>query len=169
MHGAGTFFDARFNDTDQYPIAAKRGAGNTRGTPDKLTPQLAALHFYQLSIPAPKAPAGSYNRPAFERKGNLQRPRQVRDLSRPASLHGAGEQLACTGRDWRRLVPGGPLTDAHVPHGAFGGLWTHQNGGFYHDGRFATLLDVVDHYNAHFNLNLSDQDKKDLMEYLKGI
>ena len=67
MHGAGTFFDARFNDKDQYPVAAKSGSGNTRGMPDKLTAKLAALHFYQLSIPAPKAPAGSYDRPAFER------------------------------------------------------------------------------------------------------
>src|SRR5712672_2615098 len=60
MHGAGTFFDARFTDKDQYPVAAKTGAGNTRGTPDRLTAKLAALHFYQLSIPAPMAPAGSY-------------------------------------------------------------------------------------------------------------
>jgi cytochrome c peroxidase len=49
------------------------------------------------------------------------------------------------------------------------GLWTHQKGGFYHDGRFATLLDVVNHYDAHFKLNLSDANKKDLVEYLKGI
>ena len=41
--------------------------------------------------------------------------------------------------------------------------------GFYHDGRFATLLDVVNHYNTQFNLQLSDTDKKDLIEYLKGI
>jgi hypothetical protein len=45
----------------------------------------------------------------------------------------------------------------------------HQKGGFYHDGRFATLLDVVNHYDAHLNLRLSDADKKDLVEYLKGI
>jgi len=49
------------------------------------------------------------------------------------------------------------------------GLWTHQKGGFFHDGRFATLLDVVDHYNTQFNLNLSDANKKELVEYLKGI
>ena len=41
--------------------------------------------------------------------------------------------------------------------------------GFFHDGRFATLLDVVNHYDAHLKLNLSDADKKDLVEYLKGI
>jgi len=27
MHGAATFFDARFNDKDQYPVSAKSGAG----------------------------------------------------------------------------------------------------------------------------------------------
>jgi hypothetical protein len=67
MHGAGTFFDVRFNDKDQYPVAARTGSGNTRSTPDKSTAKLAALHFYQLSIPAPKPPAGSYNQAAFER------------------------------------------------------------------------------------------------------
>ena len=49
------------------------------------------------------------------------------------------------------------------------GLWTHQKGGFFHDGRFATLLDVVNHYDTQFNLNLSDANKRDLVEYLKGI
>ncbi len=71
MHGAGTFFDARLNDKDQYPVAAKSGAGNTRSTPDKLTSKLAALHFYQLSIPAPMAPPGSYDKAAFERGKTL--------------------------------------------------------------------------------------------------
>ena len=49
------------------------------------------------------------------------------------------------------------------------GLWTHEKGGFYHDGRFATLRDVVDHYNAHFRLQLSDAEAGDLVEYLKSL
>jgi cytochrome c peroxidase len=49
------------------------------------------------------------------------------------------------------------------------GLWTHQKGGFFHDGRFATLLDVVNHYNGFFALGLGDQEKGDLVEYLKSI
>jgi cytochrome c peroxidase len=49
------------------------------------------------------------------------------------------------------------------------GLWSHQKGGFYHDGRLATLIDVVNHYDAFLNLHLSDADKHDLIEYLKGI
>ena len=44
-----------------------------------------------------------------------------------------------------------------------------RGGGFFHDGRFATLLDVVNHYNDNMNLNLSETEKKDLIEYLKGI
>ena len=56
MHGSGTFFDLRFANPDQYPVAAQSGSGNTRGTPDLVTAKLAALQFYQLAIPAPKAP-----------------------------------------------------------------------------------------------------------------
>jgi hypothetical protein len=36
-------------------------------------------------------------------------------------------------------------------------------------GWLGTLLDVVKHYNMQFNLNLSDSQQNDLVEYLKGI
>ena len=49
------------------------------------------------------------------------------------------------------------------------GLWTHMKGGFYHDGRFATLMDVVNHYNDFKKLALTDSEKKDLVEYLKSL
>jgi cytochrome c peroxidase len=49
------------------------------------------------------------------------------------------------------------------------GLWTHAKGGFYHDGRFATLLDVVDHYDSCKSLGLSAAEKNDLVEYLKSL
>ena len=49
------------------------------------------------------------------------------------------------------------------------GLWTHQKGGFYHDGRFATLAEVLEHYDRHFKLQLTDPEKVDLMEYLKSL
>jgi len=45
MHGSGTFFDQRFSDKEQYPVSARTGSGNTRGTPDRVTSKLAALHF----------------------------------------------------------------------------------------------------------------------------
>jgi len=50
-----------------------------------------------------------------------------------------------------------------------GGLFTKEKGGFYHDGRFPTLLDVVNHYNHHNRLNLSSKEKADLVEYLKSL
>ena len=49
------------------------------------------------------------------------------------------------------------------------GLWTHTKGGFYHDGRFATLLDVVDHYDSFQSLGLNSSEKLDLVEFLKSL
>jgi hypothetical protein len=170
MHGAATFVDARFNDKDQYPVSAKSGSGNTRNTPDKTTAKLAALHFYQLSIPAPKAPAGSYDKTAFERGKTV--------------FNSSGKCATChvpplyTEPGYNLHAPSEIGVDAfqadrsptHMYRTApLAGLWTHQKGGFFHDGRFATLLDVVNHYDTQFNLNLSDEDKRDLVEYLKGI
>jgi hypothetical protein len=43
-------------------------------------------------------------------------------------------------------------------------LWAHAKGGFYHDGRFAALQDAIDHYNAHFELGLTEKESKDLAE-----
>ena len=50
-----------------------------------------------------------------------------------------------------------------------GGLFTRAKGGYYHDGRFATLSDVIDHYNTHMNLNLNSTEIQDLTEYLKSF
>jgi cytochrome c peroxidase len=50
-----------------------------------------------------------------------------------------------------------------------GGLWSHQTGGFYHDGRFATLNDVVGHYESCMKLGLTDPEKADLVEFLKSL
>jgi hypothetical protein len=170
MHGAGTFFDARLSDKDQYPVSAKSGAGNTRSTPDKSTGKLAALHFYQLAIPAPKAPAGSYDHAAFERgKAVFNGVAKCATCHVPPlytepgnNLHAASEigiDAFQADRSPTHMYRTAPLA----------GLWTHEKGGFYHDGRFATLLDVVNHYNAHMNLALSDANKKDLVEFLKGL
>jgi cytochrome c peroxidase len=49
------------------------------------------------------------------------------------------------------------------------GLWTHARGGFYHDGRFVTLGQVIAHYNNVFRLGLSSSEAGDLVEYLKSL
>ena len=50
-----------------------------------------------------------------------------------------------------------------------GGLHTRAKGGFYHDGRFADLAAVVEHYDAFFKLGLSGDEKADLVQYLKSL
>ena len=49
------------------------------------------------------------------------------------------------------------------------GLWTHTKGGFYHDGRFPSYRAVVDHYDGHFRLRLTEAEKNDLIEFLKSL
>jgi hypothetical protein len=170
MHGIGTYYDARFGDKDQYPVSAKSGAWNTRDKPDRVTAKLAALHFYQLSIPAPKAPAGSYDKAAFERgKTIFNSPGKCATCHVPPLFTEPGHNMhtpAEIGIDSFQADRSPTHMYRTTP---LAGLWAHQKRGFFHDGRFATLLDVVNHYNAHFALNLSDAQKNDLVEYLKGI
>jgi hypothetical protein len=67
MHGQGTFYDPRLNDPVKFPIAARAGFGNVRSNPDLVTAKLPALQFYQLALPAPTAPAGSFDTAAAAR------------------------------------------------------------------------------------------------------
>jgi hypothetical protein len=54
LHGTGTFFDKRFDNAAQFPIAAKAKLGHVSTDPDsdRVTSKLPALHFYQLALPA---------------------------------------------------------------------------------------------------------------------
>lgn len=121
-------------------------------------------------MPAPKAPAGSYDLAAFERGRKL--------------FDGQAKCSAChvpplfTEPGYNLHTPAEIGVDAfeadrsptHMYRTApLAGLWTHQKGGFYHDGRFATLLDVVKHYDDTFKLGLTPAQESDLVEYLKGI
>ena len=170
MHGAGTFFDARLDDAGQYPVSAKSGSGNTRSTPDRLTSKLAALHLYQLSIPAPKAPAGSYDKAAFKRgEAIFDGSAKCATCHVPPLFTEPGENLHSPDEIGVDSFQADRSPTHKYRTAPLAGLWTHQKGGFYHDGRFATLLDVVNHYDEHMKLNLSDDQKKDLIEYLKGI
>jgi hypothetical protein len=170
MHGAGTFFDARFNDNDQYPVAARSRSGNTRGTPDRVTSKLAALHFYQLSIPAPTAPVGSYDKVAFERgKALFNGSAKCATCHVPPLFTEPGNNLHAPSEIGVDSFQADRSPTHMYRTAPLAGLWTHQKGGFYHDGRFAALMDVVNHYDDHFKLNLSTAQKNDLIEYLKGI
>jgi len=170
MHGSGTFFDARLNNAAQYPVSARTGSGNTRGTPDLITSKLPALHFYQIAIPAPKPPAGSFDEMAaargkevFDGRGKCATCHVPPLFTEPGhNLHAPSEigiDSFQADRSPTHMYRTAPLA----------GLWTHQKGGFFHDGRFATLSDVVEHYDSFFRLGLMQQEKIDLIEYLKSL
>jgi hypothetical protein len=67
MHGKGTFFDPRLNNKEKFPAAVKSGIWNKHNDEDLITSKLSALHYYQLSIPAPRPPKDSYNEQAAAR------------------------------------------------------------------------------------------------------
>ena len=170
MHGQGTFYDPRLNNAEKFPIAAKNGFGNIRSTPDLITPKLAGLHFYQLAIPAPAPPAGSYDKEASTRGEAL-----FNNQAKCATCH-VPPIFTEPGWNMHKASEIGidDFQAKRSPDEAYRtaplkGLWTHQKGGFYHDGRFATLQEVIAHYDQFFNLSLTDQQKNDLVEYLKSL
>jgi len=170
MHGKGTFIDARLNDATQFPVASTAGFSDVRSQPDLITAKLPALHVYQLAIPAPRPPAGSFDAAAAERGRAL-----FEGKARCASCHvpplytepgwnvhtaaeiGIDDFQAARGPDRRyRTTP-------------LAGLWTHAKGGYYHDGRFATLPDLIRHYDRTFGLMLGDGEVADIAEFLKSL
>jgi hypothetical protein len=170
MHGIGNFSDSRLNDPVKFPIAAANHLGNIRNEDDLITPKLAALHFYQMALPPPKAPEGSFDREAAERgdelfggKAHCERCHVEPQGTEPGWNMHTGQSV-CVDNFQADRSP-----DERYRTSPLQGLWTHQTGGFFHDGRFATLFDVVDHYNTCFNLGLTQQEKSDLVEYLKSL
>src|SRR2546425_1038332 len=170
MHGSGTIFDERLRNTEQFPVSARTDSWNTRGTPDLITAKLAALHFYQLAIPAPKPPAGSYDKAAaargqaiFNGKAKCATCHVPPLYTEPGNnLHAPteiGVDAFQADRSPTRAYRTAPLA----------GLWSHQKGGFYHDGRFATLEEVVAHYNQFKNLDLTSPEVADLVAFLKSL
>jgi hypothetical protein len=170
MHGKGTFFDPRLNDAARFPVAARAGFGNVRNNPDLISSKLPALHFYQLSISAPKAPEGSFDQTAalrgkqvFENEGHCATCHVPPTYTEPGWNMHTPQKLGIDDFQANRAP------DKQYRTAPLKGLWTHQTGGFYHDGRFPTLGDVVNHYDATFGLGLTAQQKNDLVEYLKSL
>ena len=170
MHGQGTFYDPRLDDAAQFPVAARNGFGHVQAEQDLITPLLPGLQLYQLALPVPPAPRGSYNRSRAERGEAL--------FDGKAKCSGCHVPPLYTEPGWN-LHTGAEIgiddfqanraPDKRYRTAPLRGLWTHMKGGFYHDGRFATLADVVAHYNSHFTLGLSAGEQADLVEYLKSL
>jgi len=169
-HGQGTFFDPRLDDAVRFPIAAANRFGHQRSDPDLVTPKLGALHLYQLALEAPAAPAGSFDpqaaapgRQVFSGAGRCAGCHVPPLFTEPGwNLHTA-EELGIDGFQASRAP------DARYRTTPLRGLWTHPKRGYYHDGRFATLGDVVGHYDRGFSLGLAPTQQADLVEYLKSL
>jgi hypothetical protein len=78
----------------------------------------------------------------------------------PPALHGARTQPACASEIGIEAFEADRSATHLYCTASLAGLWTYQKGGFFHGGRFATLLDVVNHYDAQFNLSLSNQERR---------
>jgi hypothetical protein len=175
MHGQGTFHDSRLENSTQFPIAARAGFAHithsTRSgeSVDRVSPKLSGLHYYQMSIQAPPAPRGSFDEHAAER-GEL-----VFDSAGCNRCH-VEPMYTEPGWNMHRGADIGidEFQALRAPDKAYRttplkGLWTHVKGGFFHDGRFATLDQVVAHYDSFFGLGLSAQDQADLVQYLLSL
>ena len=183
MHGVGRFFDPRLNNASKFPIAAANGFADLphiSPDEDRVTKKLPALHFYQLAIPAPAPEAGvDFDAEAAERGDAL--------FSGKAGCNNCHVEPLWTEPGWNLHTPAEIGIDSfeadRAPDGVYktmnlAGIFVRENGLFmnpankgryYHDGRFRTLLDVVNHYNTRFSLGLTAQEKSDLVEYLKSL
>ena len=143
--------------------------------PDRVTPKLPALLDYQLSLSAPVPPSGSFDAAAARRGERLfngkaacatcHKPPTYTDvLSGPDPgvpfLHDpaeVGTEVFYAARSATGKYRTSPLR----------GIWQHPP--YFHDGSAADLLAVVNHYDALFKLNLSAQQRADLVEFLKSL
>jgi hypothetical protein len=168
--GKGTFHDERLNNPTKFPVAVRAGFAHVVKTPDLITPKLAQLHFYQLGLQAPPAPVGTFNavvsnrgKALFEGKARCAGCHVPPTFSEPGwPMHTAAE-IGIDDFQAKRSP------DERYRTSPLAGLRTHMKGGFYHDGRYATLADVIEHYDTHFSLGLSADEKLELAEYLKSL
>jgi mono/diheme cytochrome c family protein len=156
MHGQGVFIDPRLGL-------------RVVQTPDLVTPKLAALRAYQLSLQTPAPPPGSFDAAAADR-GRL-------------VFEGAGSCVSCHAGNTFTDVNAGilhapsetgmdPAYAARTTQKAYRttplrGLWQHAP--YFHDGSAATLADVVAHYDRVRGLGLTEAQQRDLVEYLKSL
>src|SRR6476660_6860388 len=169
MHGKGAFSEPRLT-ADQFPVGARAHFNQVRNTDDQITSKLGALQFYQLAIPAPKPPEGSFDKgqaglgkALFSGKAKCATCHVPVLYTEPGSSLHTPEEIGIddfqSSRSPTKKYRTTPLR----------GLWSHQKGGFYHDGRFASLDEVIAHYDQHSKLALTEQEKKDLVEFLKSL
>jgi mono/diheme cytochrome c family protein len=160
MGGHGSFSDPR------------TGVSVTNGPDDLVSSKLPALQTYQLSIPAPTPPAGSFDQAAAARG------KTVFDGT-CATCHSGPEFTDANTRLHPFSDSMGEPEPAGVPSYAsrsatkmyrtapLKGIWQHPP--YFHNGTAATLEDVVNVYNDRRSLGLTSDQRADLVQYLKSL
>lgn len=161
LHGHGSWVETRLSENVQNP-------------PDLVSSKLAALQAYQLSIAAPPPPAGSFDASAaargrlvFDGTGKCATCHVGNHFTdAPARLHAPSEVVSepepnngtsLASRSATKMYRTTPLR----------ALWQHAP--YFHNGVATTLDAVVDLYNTRKLLNLTVQQKADLVQYLKSL
>ena len=172
MHGKGTFYDPRLDDAERFPIAAAQRFGHVVTPPDqdRITPRLAALQLYQLALAPPRPPAGSFDATAAARgKALFQGKAQCAGCHVPPIYTEPGWNMHTAAEIGIDDFQSARAPDQRYRTTPLRGLFAHARGGYYHDGRFATLADVVAHYNVARALGLSGGEAADVVEFLKSL
>ena len=172
LHGSGVFYDPRLNDAAKFPVAARAGLGNVR------PPRGRRWHHVAVAGPAvlptvdssARSTAGSYIQRSAESGQALFNGRarcstcHVPPLfTEPGWGMHTAEEIGIDDFQARRSP------DNRYRTTPLKGAWSRAKGGYYHDGRFATLRAVVEHYDRVFGLRLSETEMNDLVEYLKSL
>jgi mono/diheme cytochrome c family protein len=156
MGGQGVFIDKRI------------GVKVVR-TPDLVHRVLKPLRDYQHELEIPAAPAGSFD-PAGAAAGRV----VFHGAGRCATCH-AGEHFTDANRGRLHAPAETGMDPAYAQRSATGKYRTTplralaRHAPYFHDGSAKTLADVVEHYDAVLRLRLTDQQKADLVEYLKSL
>lgn len=162
MGGHGSFSDPRIGLTITQ-------------VPDLVTPKLAALLDYQLSLRSPEASRGSFDRAAAGRGQDLfngqancstchRSPNFTDVLSGPDRTVPVLHDPAEVGMD-----PGYAARSATRQYRTTPLRGLLQHAPYFHDGSAPDLPAVVDHYDRLFGLHLTTAQKADLVEYLKSL
>lgn len=162
MGGHGTFSEPR------------TGVTVVNGNDDLIGAKLPALQAYQLTLPAPPAPSGSFDPGAALRGKAI-----FEGVARCATCH-SGPELTDANE---RLHSPSEVVSEPEPDGApsyasrsatkqyrtapLKGLWQHPP--YFHNGTAATLEEVVMTYDTRQSLGLSDEQRADLVQYLKSL
>jgi len=173
MHGVGHYTDSRLDNATKYPVAAAAQMGHTAppaGAADLVTPKLGALEFYQLALDAPTPAAGSFDATAAGRgKTVFEGAAKCSACHVPPTYTDAGWNMHSAAEIGIDDFQAKRSPDEKYRTTPLRGLFAHAKGGFYHDGRFATLNEVVGHYDTALTLGLTAGQRADLVEYLKSL